>query len=313
MNKHILVTGANGFVGHHVVRELHQLGIDVIALGTDEQPSEQNAPYISRYIACNMLDAEAVQAIRFDDISGVIHLAGLANVGQSFDQPAEFIAANTGMTINLLHHALTQKSDARFVVVSSGAVYESSQPLPISEAGILTHSSPYAVSKLAVEMMGDYFRGRGLHVVNVRPFNHIGPGQGKGFIVPDMLVKLIDYRDNGTPLKTGNIDTARDYTDVRDVANAYISIVTHDSLPQHDVYNVCSGKSRTGREIITALASALQLPTMPEADVDPALVRPSDAKDIFGDNSRLSHEFGWTPQYSFDQTIQDIVAGTATK
>lgn len=308
MEKTILVTGVNGFVGHHLVRALHQEGHNVIGVGQDEAASEQNAKLLSAYIRCDLTSADSVNdSMNFDGIYGVIHLAGLANVGMSFAQPATFLSANAGMAINVLQKALDSKATARFVVISTGAVYESKQPLPISETGQLSHASPYAVSKLAVEMMCDYYRSRGVSVVSVRPFNHFGPGQGKGFIVPDLLARLIDYRDNNAPVTVGDLATARDYTDVRDVARAYMLLAASDKAPKEPVYNVCSGRSRTGQEILDGLVAALDLTVPPEIQVDESLLRPNDAKDICGDNSRIDTEFGWQPRIPFEQTLQDTV------
>ncbi len=173
----VLVTGANGFVGHHLVKELSTRGASVIGLGRESEGAVGIQPYLSDYMSADMTNKEQVGTIDLTNVQAVIHLAGLANVGQSFAEPARFLSANTGMVINLLERAMIQKSIARFVVISSGAVYESKQPLPIPESGQLTHASPYAVSKLAVEMMNDYYRSRGVDVVTMRPFNHFGPNQ----------------------------------------------------------------------------------------------------------------------------------------
>jgi GDP-4-dehydro-6-deoxy-D-mannose reductase len=307
MRKTVLVTGVNGFVGHHVVRELISRNITVVGLGHDKTPTEQNASTPIRYIQCDLTDVASVQRLDLQGLDAVIHLAGLANVGLSFAQPAQFLAANTSMSINLLQHALDSDSKARFIVISSGAVYESEQSLPITETGKLTHGSPYAVSKLAVEMMNDYYRSRGLEVITMRPFNHIGPRQSSGFIVPDLLTKLRAGKDTNKPIIVGNLDTARDYTDVRDVARAYVTIALHDTPPQSTIYNVCSGKSTTGRKMLHILAKAIGYTNDPEVHVDKKLLRPNDALDIYGDNSRLRDEFNWQPVIEFEQTVHDIV------
>jgi len=308
MKKTLLVTGVNGFVGHHVVHELKKLEVSVIGLGQDIQPTPTNADLLAGYVSADLTDKDAVDAIDLSTFSAVIHLAGLANVGQSFAEPAEFLSANASMSINLLQHALDTKSSARFIVISSGAVYENKQQLPIPETGILTHNSPYSVSKLAVEMMNDYYRSRGVDTVTMRPFNHIGPGQGPGFIVPDLLMKLRAAKANGGPIQAGNLATARDYTDVRDVARAYIAVALSSQKPMESVYNVCSGRSLTGHEILETLAEELSYSSMPEIDTDHSLLRPNDAQDIYGDNTRLKKEFDWKPTISIKQTIKDIVA-----
>jgi GDP-4-dehydro-6-deoxy-D-mannose reductase len=140
----------------------------------------------------------------------------------------------------------------------------------------------------------------------MRPFNHIGPGQLPGFLVPDLAQKIRERTDDQQPVVVGNLATKRDYTDVRDVARAYIAVATAPQTPAAAVYNVCSGTSRSGEEVLAALASALDIP-VPPTEVDQSLLRPNDIMDIRGDNSRLADEFGWSPQYSFEQTISDFV------
>lgn len=308
MQKNILVTGVNGFVGHHLASELATADVNVIGVGHDTSPSQANSARLADYMSVDLTDLESVKRINLSAVDAVIHLAGLPSVAQSFAEPARFLSANTNMSINLLQHALDSKASSRFVVISSGAVYESKQPLPITESGQVTHTSPYSVSKLAVEMMSDYYRSRGLDVVIIRPFNHIGPGQGPGFIVPDLLVKLQAAKARGEPVVVGDLGTRRDYTDVRDVARAYTAVALSENRPKEAVYNVCSGRSLSGNDILEALAKGLGYNDTPAVQVDESLLRPNDARDIYGDNSRIRDEFGWQPQISLQQTIKDILA-----
>ncbi len=303
-----MITGVNGFVGHHLVDVLKADGHTVIGIGQDAEATAKNADKLARYISCDLTDeAQVRERVSYDGVDGLIHLAGLANVGMSFAQPALFLAANAAMSTNLLQAALDEGAKTRFVIISTGAVYDNDQQLPISESGELTHKTPYAVSKLSVEMMNDYYRSRGIEIATMRPFNHFGPGQMQGFIVPDLLAKLQAYQESGSDVGVGNLKTARDYTDVRDVASAYAAVACADQPPKHSVYNVCSGKSRTGTEIYAALAAALNITPAPEPKVDQSLIRPNETMNIYGDASRLTEEFGWKPQHSFEQTIQDTV------
>src|SRR5437762_2027359 len=115
MSKTILVTGVNGFVGHHLSKKLHELGHTVIGVSFDPTATDKNKDAIDQYIQCDMTKEGDIQALDLKNVDGVIHLAGLANVGMSFDKPAEFISSNTSMVANLLQHALEQKSEANFV------------------------------------------------------------------------------------------------------------------------------------------------------------------------------------------------------
>ena len=124
------------------------------------------------------------------------------------------------MTYNLLDHAKTSNMQGRAIVVSSGALYDPNQPLPISEESATSPTSPYAIGKLASEHVVDYFRNRGLDAVIARPFNHIGPGQKEGFILPDIYAQLSSVGSGGE-IQVGNLNTRRDYTDVRDIVAGY--------------------------------------------------------------------------------------------
>jgi len=305
--KTILVTGSNGFVGKHLVSTLKQQGHHITALATHADPSI--AEQVDNFVACNLTDADSVADVDFTGVDAVIHLAALSSQGLSFDQPQRFIADNSAMVINLYERILAQKLDQnpRVVMVSSGAVYDSNQSMPLTEQSALTHGSPYAISKILGEHLADYYKKRGIDSVVVRPFNHTGPGQGPGFLLPDMVKQLSELGENGT-LKVGNIATRRDYTDVRDVVAAYIKLATADTLP-HNLYNICSGVSRSGEEIITLIAKALYgEAATPKTEVDQSRIRPNDPPEIFGSNQLLKDDTGWAPQIPFEQTVADYVA-----
>lgn len=306
----VLVTGINGFVGHHVARALKTENHSIVGIGAEEILSPKLNNVVESYISCDLSDPEAVTGVDLKGIDALIHLAGLANVGQSFSEPAKFISINAAITVNVLENLLVANPAARCVIVSSGALYDSNQAMPISEAGKIAHNSPYVVSKLATENLAEYYTGRGLNCVTVRPFNHIGPGQGPGFLLPDLAEKL-SARAGGEAIAVGNLETKRDYTDVRDVAQAYALLATGEKLPEHAIYNVCSGVSHTGKEILEALASAIAI-QVPETVVDQKFMRPNDVMDIRGDNTRLSREFNWQPKYSLEQTVKDFVVARKT-
>ncbi|HSW80964.1 MAG TPA: NAD-dependent epimerase/dehydratase family protein [Candidatus Saccharimonas sp.] len=305
--KHILVTGSNGFVGKHLVTLLKQQGHRVTALATHADPSVESQ--VDNVVTCNLTDATSVANVDFNGVDAIVHLAALSSQGMSFDQPQKFIADNSAMVINVYERILAQKleQNPRVVMVSSGAVYDSNQPMPLTESSALTHGSPYAISKILGEHLADYYKKRGIESVVVRPFNHTGPGQGPGFLLPDMVKQLSELGESGA-LKVGNIATRRDYTDVRDVVEAYIKLATAETLP-HNLYNICSGVSRSGEEIIALIAKALYgNDATPKTEVDQSRIRPNDPAEIFGSNQLLKDDTGWTPQIPFDQTVADYVA-----
>lgn len=301
----VLVTGISGFVGEHVAREFKSRGFYVVGVGHSQEIAAKVARLVDEYIHCDLVDEGSVmQNLSLADTSAIVHLAGLAAVGQSFDQPRRYLTENPLMTFNLLQKALDDKMPGRVVVVSSGALYDPAQPLPIAETARTNPNSPYAISKLTVEDVARYFSGRSLKTVIARPFNHIGPGQGPGFILPDLYEQLRQARTSGS-LLVGNIDTRRDYTDVRDIAHAYYLLALGSAL-SHNIYNVCSGKSIAGREILRYLRESLHVSDI-EPIVDPSRVRPADIADIYGDASRIIAELGWAPKIPVEQTIRDFV------
>lgn len=309
MGKHVLITGINGFVGHHLARTLKDAGHTVSGVGYDDALFADLDGIVDNYMSCDMTSAESCQqSISLDGIDAIIHLAGLANVGMSFDKPAEFINANTSMAVNILDMVHKSELDIRCVVISSGAVYDGNQDMPISEEGIVSTGSPYAVSKLTTELAVQYYRGRGVDAVITRPFNHIGPHQGPGFLVPDLAYKIKKAKEEGgLEISVGNIATKRDYTDVRDVTAAYTAVATAEQKPKHDIYNVCSGKSRSGEEMLALIKEAMGADDI-KTVVDQSLLRPNDVMDIRGDNRRLAEEFDWAPTIPLEQTIKDFVA-----
>jgi GDP-4-dehydro-6-deoxy-D-mannose reductase len=302
----ILITGVNGFVGHHLAKACFDSGEKVVGVGYGQlDKSSKLNDLLDQYLSVDMTDSAKVnESISFENINIVFHLASLAAVGPSYDQPARYIADNPSMLINLAEKALQQKSQARFVVVSSGAIYDPLQPLPIKEDGKLLPNSPYAVSKIATELMCEYYRGRGLDMVVVRPFNHIGPGQMPGFILPDLELQAHHYSEKGK-FSVGNLKTKRDYTDVRDVVQAYIALGTADKL-KHNLYNICSGQSHSGEFILNQVCKNLNIKE-PIVETDQDKIRPSDIMDIRGDNSLIKADTGWSPQIPIEKSIKDFL------
>ena len=305
MSEKIIVTGVNGFVGEHVVDTFKEDGFEVVGIGSDNTPNEKVAHKLDTYVSCNLLDVDSVNNIDLNNARAIIHLAGLSAVSRSFDQAQRYISDNAVMTYNLLDHAKTSNMQGRAIVVSSGALYDPNQPLPISEESATSPTSPYAIGKLASEHVVDYFRNRGLDAVIARPFNHIGPGQKEGFILPDIYAQLSPVGSGGE-IQVGNLNTRRDYTDVRDIVAGYKALALADSL-DHKLYNICSGKSLSGKDIL-ALVERIGNYTDIKVSIDPSKIRPSDIMDIYGDSSRIRKELGWQPQYDIEQTIADFVA-----
>lgn len=307
MAKKILIAGVNGFVGHHLARELTSVGHTVVGVGLDASLSPVLGTIVTEfYASCDLADESQVAKLPLGDVDAVINLAGLANVGDSFKPGAaeryEHINVSVHTTI-VKRLAFLDKLDTRVIAVSTGAVYDNHQPMPITEVGtLITKGSPYALSKISMEHALVSFKKQGQDIVIVRPFNHIGPGQLPGFLVPDLISKLRSASENNT-IRVGRLDTRRDYTDVRDVVRAYRLLLEAESLSSY-IYNVCSGISHTGQEVLDTLVQALGMGDI-QTTVDPGLVRPNDPTDVRGDNALLVKDTGWKQHFSFEQTLQD--------
>jgi len=303
----IVVTGVNGFVGEHLARYLQASDFSVHGVGRELNPNENVAPYLDTYQQADLLNKEQVARLVLKQAAAVIHLAGLASVAESFDKPDLYKTGNAEMTENLLKAAEDQGFTGRVVAVSTGALYDPNQSMPLNEGSKTTEGSPYAIGKIRAEEVIKQHRASGQDVIIARPFNHIGPGQGKGFLVPDLYDQLIAANEAGSSsIMVGNLATRRDYTDVRDIVAAYTKLATAESL-SHDTYNIASGASLSGFEILEYLQKAMNLESV-ESTVDQSKVRPTDAMNIVGDASRLTNELGWTTQSNPNTAIVDFVA-----
>jgi GDP-4-dehydro-6-deoxy-D-mannose reductase len=238
-------------------------------------------------------------------VDAVIHLAGLAAVGPSFASPQPYIETNSSMVTHMCEALLATGASSRVIGVSSGAVYESTGGDPVDERSPIAETSPYVVSKLVIEHQLAYYARRGLDTVVVRPFNHLGPGQAKGYLLPDLTAALLALRA-GEQLLAGDLTTERDYTDVRDVAAAYLLLAEADGHREF-VYNIASGRSVPGKAILALAVAALGRPS-PEVTLDPARVRATDARRICGSSDRFRAEFGWQPTIPLERSVSDFVA-----
>ena len=299
----IIVTGVDGFVGAHLAAAASSAGHRVVGVTREPPLPEVIAPFVDEHYVAD-LRVEWPRGISGDVI---IHLAGLAAVGPSFAEPQRYISGNSAMVTTMCEQVLglPRRDRPRILGVSSGAVYAAPAPgARVTEDSPIAFSSPYVVSKVLVENQLAYYRARGLDTLVVRPFNHIGPGQSPGFLVPD-LYESLQSADASRPLVVGNLATRRDYTDVRDVVRAYLLLATS---PDHssDVYNIASGAATSGWEILALLTSELGRPT-PSVRVHPDRVRADDPDIIVGTADRLEAEFGWVPRWSVAESVGDFV------
>lgn len=287
-----LVTGGGGFAGSHLARLLSSGDSGPTLAPTRDE--------------LDLRDGEAVRrAIAAARPATVFHLAAFSSPSRSWEQPDRAVLANVEMTLNVLEAVRHEAPEATVVLVGSGQVYGEPERLPVTEEAPLEPLNPYAVSKASADMLGrQYAAAYGLHVVRLRPFNHAGPGQSDEYVVATLARQVAEAEAAGHEealLRTGDPDSARDFTDVRDVVRAYVVAA---ALPG-GAYNVCSGRATTVRELIDSIAVHARIPVRHE--VDPARLRAHDARTMHGSHERLTAATGWRPEIPLDQTVRDTL------
>lgn len=305
--KKILISGATGFVGTYLTDYLLSKG-DTKIIGTSL--SGKTSPKENcEIVTLNLLDGQSVEKLIVErKPDEIYHLAALSSPKQSFINPAETMTNNITAEINILE-ALRKNNmqSTKVLITSSAEVYGlvSTDDLPIDENTPLQPSNPYAVSKIAQDFLGlQYYLSYKLHIIRVRPFNHIGPGQTPQFVVPAFAKRIAEI-EKGTldVLTVGNLDAKRDFTDVRDM------IVSYDLLMQKgkrgDVYNIGSGVSYKIAEILDMLLSFSTKKIIPQQD--PTLLMPADNPELICDPSKMKAITGWLPKISMQQTLKDTL------
>ena len=285
------VTGASGFVGTWLSRHLAACGDEVYPLRDEFDIADEGA-----------VGREAARAQ--PDV--IYHLAGLTHVGRSWEAPAETFRVNALGTLVLLEVARKLAPRPRVVLVSSAEVYGLAGSAPVGEEAPLRPVTPYAASKVAAEYLGlQAFYGRGLEVVRVRPFNHVGPGQADSFVVSALARRVVEAERAGShAVRVGNLSAARDFTDVRDVVRAYRLLA--ELGVAGDVYNVCSGRATPISALLAELVALAAGPVVPVEDAD--LMRPADLPVLVGDGSRFAALCDWQPEIPLRQTLLDVLA-----
>jgi GDP-4-dehydro-6-deoxy-D-mannose reductase len=287
----VLVTGARGFAGSHLVEHLRKSGVAVTGWGRPD---------------VDLLDPKALsQAIADLAPSMVYHCAGVSHVGRSFDRIGDTLAANVLGTHHLLDALRNAGVSARVLITGSSLVYRQSDRA-LCEDDPTGPATPYALSKLAQEMLGQRsIREDGQQVVFSRSFNHTGPRQDSSFAAPAFARQIaqIEQGRSAPVIAVGNLDAARDLHDVRDTVRAYAAIVER-GVPGR-IYNVCAGQTYRIRDVLDRLVAMSRVPVT--VKVDPNKYRPSDNPVLLGNRSRIQQELGWKPEISLDETLSDLL------
>jgi GDP-4-dehydro-6-deoxy-D-mannose reductase len=301
-----LVTGAAGFAGSHLVEHLSNEGLDVVAWHKPggHTPASANG-HVIRSEAVDLLDREAVrQALERARPGSVYHCAGAAHVGKSWDNAESTFAVNVRGTHHLVEGLRDLTIKAPVLVPSSAMVYAASDSA-ISEAHQISPSSPYALSKLAQELVGSGNPG-GPDVFIARAFNHFGPRQDPWFVASGFARRIADIEAGrwAPEIAVGNLESKRDLMDVRDTVRAYRLIVERGVAGRP--YNVCTGRALAIHDLLHMMLARARVPIA--VKTDPARYRPNDQPIVLGDPRRIQDELGWRAEIPVEQTIDDLLA-----
>jgi len=299
----VLITGASGFAGGHLVE--HLAGSHEIVGWARSAPRPELAR-LADWHTLDLLDRDRVRnAIATLRPPTVFHLAGAPQVAESWRDGAKPLEDNVLGTHHLLDAIRRAGLKCRILVTGSAAVYAPSDA-PIKEGDTIAPANPYAVSKLAQEQLAlRAFADDGLDIVIARTFNHTGPRQPPAFVAPSMArqIAMIERGLTEPVIRVGNLDTRRDFTDVRDVVRAYAALTKLGT--SGEVYNVGSGVGRSIRSLLDALLSRAQVEVRVKTDV--ARLRPAETAALVADTSRLRSRTGWAPQISFESMLDRLL------
>ncbi len=300
----VVVTGAAGFAGGHLIdrlpREWHIIGW--------YRPGTRTPDDGNRRVAWEAVDvtdrATVAKAVASSQPDRIFHLAGAPSVETSWTNAVPHLRINVMGTEAVLDAVRLAERPCRVLVVTSAQIYASSGEA-IGEDARLLPQSPYGFTKLAQDRLALAAAAEGLDVVVARPFNHIGPRQAEGFAIASFARQIARIEAGLAPpvLAVGNLDTRRDISDVRDVADAYVRIMEHGRSGR--AYNVCSGHAWRIRDLLDMLRQRSTVAV--EVTTDPARFRPVDVAVVQGDPTRLQTELGWTPRIGMEQTLADTL------
>lgn len=308
--KKILVTGAGGFVGTHLIQALKKLpDIEIFAAvyksTSDISSSLDNDHIISGDLTDFTFASDLIKLAKPDVI---YHLAALSVVHNSHEKALSVMNGNTTISYNLLEATRLFAPSARFVAICSANVYGAVEDTskPINESTPIRPLNTYAVSKVMQEMLAlQYYLAYSLDVVILRPFNHTGPGQTTDFVIPRLAEQFtkIEKGEINPVIEVGNLSSVRDFTDVRDMVNGYI--LASQMAKAGEIYNLGSGKGYTVKQILDILESLSK--TKVEIKVNQDLVRTSDVPVLIADATKFASLTNWSPKISLEETISDIL------
>ena len=308
--KKALITGITGFVGSHLAEYLLNNNIEVY--GTVRWRSRmENIVHIKgkiHLIDADIRDAHSMQrAIDDAQPDYIFHLAAQSFVPTSWHAPAETLTTNIVGNANLLEAVRNSDCDPVIQVAGSSEEYGLVHPdeVPIKETNPLRPMSPYAVSKVAQDLLSrQYYMSYGLKIVITRAFNHTGPRRGEVFVTSNFAKQIAEIEKGKDPIiYIGNLNAQRDFSDARDIVRAYWLAV--NKCKYGEVYNICSEKTRKIKSVIDLLLSMTSIDI--QIKPDPERMRPSDVEVLLGDCSKFKKQTGWKPEIPFEKTMEDLL------
>lgn len=307
----VLITGVSGFVGSHLVKDLVRSGFEVFGVAEIEgrRLLEENLWDKMSFFPCDICDTrrlgEILQEVRPDQI---FHLAGVSFLPQADTNPERVFRVNFHGTLSL--YEAVRKSALSPKILFVGSAYEYGvtfdEGVPVKEACLLKPVDSYSASKAAADLLSfQYFYGYGLKIVRVRPFNHTGPGQSQQFVCSSFAKQIaeIELDNKEAELHVGNLEAKRDFLDVRDVVRAYRLALQKGKVGE--VYNICSQKSVTIREILTFLLNFSCKPI--KVVQDPSRRRELEIPEMRGDCKKFQADTGWQIMIPLERTLEDLL------
>ncbi len=304
--KRVLITGSEGFVGTHLWTELEKNGYEVFGTALQNNFPKGN----EKIIQCDITDEQSTSSLLSSlQPDYIVHLAAISSPAMSFKIPRKTLEVNALGTLNLLEVVRSISSfRPRILVVGTSDEYGpvKANQLPVTEASALNPVNPYSISKVAGYFLSKmYSHSYHMNIIYACAFNHTGPGQLQGFLASDVALQIVNIERGiqSNPLLTGNLDTQRDISDVRDVVRAYRLLL--EKGISGEKYNICSGRSTPVLNVVEILTGLSSIKI--ERQIDPLKNRPSDMPIMYGSHQKITGLTGWIPTIPLEQTLKDLL------
>lgn len=300
----VLITGGLGFVAQHLAPELEKAGHEVVKL---------DVRYAEGCFYCDLRDPESTRKLVGSVApDACVHLGGIAFVPMGWQNPELVYSVNLMGTLNLLEAFRHERPNARILVVSSSLIYQNAHTgNPLNETAHMYPPDIYAISKIAADLTAlGYAKRYGMPIMTARPINHTGPGQSPSFVTSAFARQLCRIKSGACApvIKVGNLESRRDFLDVRDVVRAYRLLIEQGTAGEP--YNIATGKLRTIQSVLDILCEITG--ASPALEVDPELFRPTDASPVMN-IEKIRKTVGWQPEIPLQKTLEDLYISIAAQ